>query len=89
MISVTASLLPRMIFKYAQQALSPSDTDIIQEYQVTYWKPGMRVNFETAGMEMSEISDDSLDPDVVRTLPEPVKRTPSVISRNGSIPEGM
>lgn len=38
--AIVASLLPRAIFKFAQQLVFPSDTDILQEYQVLYWRDG-------------------------------------------------
>lgn len=81
-LAVIASLLPRMILKYTQQVFYPSDTDILQEYQVTYWKPNVPVN----------LANPDFKPEKSDTLQVPRethgRRTSSVISRTKGIPKG-
>jgi phospholipid-translocating ATPase len=85
MLAVVASLIPRMLFKYTQQVLFPSDTDILQEYQVTYWREGVVVDLARPRAEEMLV----IDEERLQVPSERHKRTPSVISQTRSIPEGM
>ncbi|KAJ3065564.1 hypothetical protein HDU98_011079 [Podochytrium sp. JEL0797] len=43
-ISVVVCLMPRFVFKYAQQYLRPSDSDILLEIQKYSWKHGQHID---------------------------------------------
>jgi hypothetical protein len=104
LFAVVTSLLPRMILKYTQSVVWPSDTDILQEYQTEFWKRGVAVDLahgeEWRGMGHSNGRDQKgMGEEWVvakeheeRRAEVPStrhKRTASVISRTGSIPEEM
>ncbi|KAI8829565.1 hypothetical protein BJ741DRAFT_712833 [Chytriomyces cf. hyalinus JEL632] len=42
-MSVVVALLPRFVFKFAQQYLAPTDSDILLEYQKYHWREGCTI----------------------------------------------
>ncbi|KAL3900317.1 MAG: hypothetical protein SGCHY_001422 [Lobulomycetales sp.] len=46
LLVLVIALIPRFLFKFAQQYISPTDTDIVQEYQSRMWNDGDIVDLD-------------------------------------------